>query len=109
MGVDIFLATETDPTVLGKAVEAVLGGLPVKLAQISNRGAIVYPNEHGVEADSVDWARLRFKVAKKGDTLTDKDIAELLLRVGKKAPWVHVEKLFKYDGQSAFTKDQGEN
>lgn len=109
MGVDVFVATATDPVDLGKAVEAAVKGLPLRLAQISNRGAKVYPNDLGVEADPVDCARLRFKVAKHGDTLSDKDIAELLLRVSEKAPWVHVEKLFKYDGQPAFTKDAGED
>jgi isocitrate dehydrogenase len=109
MGVDIFVATETNPAVLGRAVEESLTGLPVRLAQISNRGAKVYPNDLGVEADPVDCARLRFKVSKHGATLSDKDIAELLLRVGKQAPWVHVEKLYKYDGEPGFTKDQGED
>ena len=109
MGVDIFVATAIDPTVLGKSVEAVVGELPVRLTQISNRGTKVYPNDLGIESDPVDCARLRFKVRAHGDTLSDKDIAELLLRVGQKAPWVHVEKLFKYDGEPAFTKDQGED
>lgn len=109
MGVDIFVATAIDPAVLGPAVEKVTDGLHVRLAQISNRGTKVYPNTLGIESDPVDCARLRFKVDHHGDTLSDKDIAELLLRVGALAPWVHVEKLFKYDGQAAFTKDQGED
>ena len=109
MGVDIFVATAIDPGVLGPAVEKILTGLPLKLTQISNRGTKVYPNTLGIDTDPVDCARLRFKVDHHGDILSDKDIAELLLRVGTQAPWVHVEKLFKYDGQAAFTKDQGED
>lgn len=109
MGVDIFVATAIDPAVLGPACEKITDGLHVRLAQISNRGTKVYPNTLGIESDPVDCARLRFKVDHHGDTLSDKDIAELLLRVGALAPWVHVEKLFKYDGQAAFTKDQGED
>jgi len=109
MGVDIFVATAIDPAVLGPAVEKAIEGLHARLTQISNRGTKVYPNTLGIESDPVDCARLRFKVDHHGDTLTDKDIAELLLRVGAVAPWVHVEKLFKYDGQAAFTKDQGED
>ncbi len=109
MGVDIFVATELDPMELGPAIENAISDLPVKLAQISNRGTKVYPNELHIESDPVDCARLRFKVAKHGATLTDADIAELLKRVGSRAPWVHVEKLFKYDGQPAYTKDQGED
>ncbi len=109
MGVDIFVVTSIDPAVLGPSIEGVLSGLPVRLSQISNRGIKVYPNTLGIESEPGDCARLRFKVARRGDALTDKDIAELLLRVGAKVPWVHVEKLFKYDGQAAFTKDQGED
>ena len=109
MGVDVFVATAIDPIELGHSVEAAIAGLPVRLAQISNRGSKVYPNDLGVEADPVDCARLRFKVVKHGDTLSDEAIAQVLLRVGAHAPWVHVEKLFKYDGQPAYTKDQGED
>ncbi len=109
MGVDVFVVTAIDPAVLGPSIESVLSGLPVRLTQISNRGIKVYPNTLGIESEPGDCARLRFKVARRGDTLADKDIADLLLRVGAKAPWVHVEKLFKYDGQAAFTKDQGED
>jgi len=109
MGVDIFVATAIDPGVLGPSVEKDLGGLPVRLAQISSRGTKVYPKTHDIESDPVDCARLRFKVDHHGDTLSDKDIAELLLRVGKQVTWVHVEKLFKYDDKPGFTKDQGED
>ena len=109
MGVDIFVATAIDPGVLGPSIETMIIGMPVRLAQISNRGTKVWPNTHGIESDPIDCARLRFKVVHHGDTLTDKDIAQLLLLVGTQAPWVHVEKLFKYDGQAAFTKDQGED
>ena len=37
MGVDIFVATAIEPGVLGPAVEKLLAGLPLRLAQISNR------------------------------------------------------------------------
>ena len=109
MGVDIFVATGINPAELGPAIEALTEGLPIKLSQISNRGAKVYPNDLGVEADPVDCARLRFKVSSRGARLDDKTILELLSRVSTKVPWVHVEKLHKFDGQPAFTKDQGED
>ncbi len=109
MGVDVFVETEMSPSVLGPKIEAVIRGMPVKLAQISNRGAKVYPNELGVEADPVDCARLRFKVAKPGDALHDAVVLDLLERVSRYAVWVHVEKLNNFDGQPAFTKDAGED
>lgn len=109
MGLDIFVATVIDPVVLGKAVEAAIKGLPVRLMQISNRGTKVYPNDLNITSDPVDCARLRFKVATHGDRLSSKDILELIARVSESAPWVHIEKLYKFDEIAAFTKDQGED
>ncbi len=108
MGVDVFVETAEKPEKLGPRVEAAVEGLPLKLAQISNRGAKVYPNDLGVEADPVDCVRLRFKVVNHGDTLKDATILELLTRVAGLATWVHVEKLSKLDGKPSYTKDQGE-
>jgi isocitrate dehydrogenase len=109
LGVDVFVETALAPRKLGPQIEAVVEGLPVKLAQISNRGALVYPNPLGVEADSSDCLRLRFKAAKAGDSVKDSTIVEILTRVAGVASWVHVEKLSEYDGAPAFTKDQGED
>ena len=109
MGVDVFVETDMSPGVLGPKIEAAVRGLPLKLAQISNRGAKVYPNELGVESDPVDCARLRFKMTREGDALTDAVVMEVLSRVSSYAVWVHVEKLNKFDGQPAFTKDAGED
>ena len=109
VGVDVFVETLDAPEKLGPAVEAAVSGLPVRLSQISNRGAKVYPNDLGVEADAIDWLRLRFRAAKKEDPLQETTIIELLARVGGCASWVHVEKLSEYDGKLAFSKDQGED
>ncbi|MDX6769667.1 MAG: NADP-dependent isocitrate dehydrogenase [Elusimicrobiota bacterium] len=109
MGVDVFVETDASPGVLGPRIEAAIRGLPVKLAQISNRGAKVYPNDLGVEADPVDCARLRFVVTRESDALTDAVVLDLLQRVSSHAIWVHIEKLNKFDGQPAFTKDAGED
>jgi isocitrate dehydrogenase len=109
VGVDVFVETLDAPETLGPAVDAAISGLPVRLAQISNRGAKVYPNDRGVEADAIDWLRLRFRAADKAAPLPESTIIELLARVGGCAPWVHVEKLSEYDGKPAFSKDQGED
>ncbi len=45
VGVDVFVETLDAPEKLGPAVAAAVSGLPVRLVQISNRGAKVYPNE----------------------------------------------------------------
>lgn len=109
VGVDVFVETTEAPEKLGPRVAAVVEGLPVRLAQISNRGAKVYPNDLGIEADPSDCLRLRFKAAKAGDPVKDTTIIEILARVAGVAPWVHAEKLSEYDGVLAFTKDQGED
>jgi isocitrate dehydrogenase len=109
IGVDVFVESTLAPETLGRQIEAVVEGLPVKLAQISNRGAKVYPNELGIEPDPSDCLRLRFKAAKAGAAVKDAAVLEILTRVAGCAPWVHVEKLSEYDGASAFTKDQGED
>ena len=109
VGVDVFVETCDPPEKLGPAVEAAVSGLPVRLAQISSRGAKVYPNDLGIDADPIDWLRLRFRAAKKEEPLRETAIVELLARLGGCAPWVHVEKLSEYDGKPSFSKDQGED
>ena len=109
VGVDIFVETLDAPEKLGPAVEAAVQGLPVHLNLISNRGAKVYPNDLGVEADPIDWLRLRFGSLKKDEAMSESTIIELLARIGGVAPWVHVEKLTDFDGKHAFSKDQGED
>jgi len=109
VGVDVFVETFDVPDKLGPAIEAAVQGLPVKLVQISNRGAKVYPNDMGVDAEPIDWLRLRFRSAKAAEAMQESTIIELLARVSGTAPWVHVEKLSEYDGTLAFSKDQGED
>jgi isocitrate dehydrogenase len=109
VGADVFVETTEDPASLGPRIQAVIEGLPIILAQISNRGAKVYPNELGVKADPSDCLRLRFKLVNEGDSLRDSTLMEIVTRVAGVAPWMHIEKLSEYDGRLAFTKDQGED
>jgi isocitrate dehydrogenase len=109
LGVDVFVETILAPEKLGPQIEAIVEGMPIRLAQISNRGAKVYPNDLGIKADPSDGLRLRFKALEEGDAVKDSTIIEVLARVAGVAPWVHVEKLSEYDGKPAFTKDQGED
>lgn len=109
IGLDVFIETDKAPAQLGPKIETAIRGLPVKLSQISNRGAKVYPNELGVDADPVDCCRLRFLMTRPSDALTDSVVVELLGRVSALAVWVHLEKLNRFDGAPAFTKDAGED
>ncbi|NNN06417.1 MAG: NADP-dependent isocitrate dehydrogenase [Elusimicrobia bacterium] len=108
IGADVIVECAESPAALGPRAEAAVRGLPLRLAQISSRGAKVYPNETGVEPEPTDCLRLRFKAVRAGDAVADATILELLTRVAGVAPWVHVEKLSEFDGKPAFTKDQGE-
>ena len=107
VGVDVFVESCAKPERLGPEVEAAVAGLPVRLAQISNRGAKVYPNVLGAEADPSDCQRLRFRAA--DGSVKDSTILEVLARLSGVAPWMHVEKLSEFEGKLAFTKDQGED
>ncbi|MBI3566085.1 MAG: isocitrate dehydrogenase, partial [Elusimicrobia bacterium] len=109
MGVDVFVESVEAPEKLGPLVENAIDGLGVRLKQISNRGAKVYPNQLGIDADPSDCLRLRFQSSRPGEPVKDSTIMEVLTRVTGCAPWVHVEKLSEYDGKLAFTKDQGED
>ncbi len=107
-GVDVFVESLAKPETLGPRVEAAVAGLPLRLAQISNRGAKVYPNALAAEAHPSDCLRLRFKASGRGG-LAEAAVLELLARVGEVAPWMHVEKLPEFDGKPAYSKDQGED
>ncbi len=109
VGVDVFVECAEDPAGFGPRVEAAVEGLPMKLAQISSRGAKVYPSDLGIEPDPSECLRLRFRIVDPAKSLKDSAIVELLARLSGCAPWVHVEKLSELDGKPAFTKDQGED
>jgi len=108
VGVDVFVETGDSPPVLGPVLEALTAGSVVKLKMVSNRGTQVYPDK-GTLIDCVDHYRCRFILRDQADELNDTSLLDLLRRVAGKYPWVHVEKLQEFDGQSGFTKAQGED
>ena len=109
VGLDVFVATAENPATFGPRVEAAVAGLPLKLAQISSRGAKVYPGDAGLTPDLSDCLRLRFRAVDPALSVKEPALLELLARLAPCAPWVHVEKLAEFDGKLAFTKDQGED
>ena len=108
VGADVFVQTAETPEAVGKAVAACVAGLPLSLAQISNRGAKVYPNDMGIQADPFDRLRLRFRASAKGAAVKDAAIVDLLSRLAGCVSWMHVEKLYASDKDASFSKDQGE-
>lgn len=108
IGVDVFLESEADAPTVGGASEACLEGLPMRLKMVSNRGTQIYPGEP-TAASTVDVWRARFMLTTDAGDLDDATILDLLARLGRRMPWVHVEKLQEFDGVPAFTKAQGED
>jgi isocitrate dehydrogenase len=106
-GVDVYVEWSGSVDALGKGLEAALAGSPFTLHMISSRGTKLYPGATAV-TDTVDAFTARCMRADGGDT-GDKEILDLLARVGATARWSHVEKLNVFDGALGYTKSQGED
>ena len=106
VGLDIFIATELAPEVLGPELER-LAAPTYRLDFVESRGTKVYPSV-GLSADRVGLLRARFLTADGGDAV-DAELLELQARIAARHPgWTHVEKLHVFDGVEAFTKAQGQ-
>ena len=108
IGGDVFVESPVSPDELGKSLEAVAEGSPLRLKMISNRGTKVYPSTGGI-TDCVDHWRCRF-VLRDGDaSLADASLLELVSKIAAKHRWMHIEKLEELDGEAGFTRAQGED
>ncbi len=108
IGVDIFVESPLSPSELGYSLEQICSDSPLRLKLISNRGTVVYPSI-GAITDCVDEWRCRFMMRDAAAQLNDRQLSQLLLAVGAKHGWGHVEKLQIFDGAPGFTKSQGED
>ncbi|MFH0750545.1 MAG: NADP-dependent isocitrate dehydrogenase [Chloroflexota bacterium] len=106
VGADLFLETWEPEVSAGPALEA-LAGETLALQMISSRGTMVWPST-GLSPDSVGLLRARFVARSEGSAVTDAEIAALVLRVGERFAWTHVEKLHVFAGEDGFTKAQGQ-
>jgi isocitrate dehydrogenase len=107
VGIDVFIESTLTPDELGKSLEKLCSPTPFVLKMISNKGVQVYPFVGGVKPDTVDHYRARFFL-KDTTKSTDANILEFLSILGQSLKWMHVEKLFEFNGKPAFTKAQGE-
>ena len=107
VGVDLFLESTLTSEELGKNLEALVEGTPMRLSVISNRGVKVYPNSEATP-DLVDAWQCRFRHRDESTDVSDQEACDLLQRVGTKHPWSHIKKLFVLDGEEAYSKAQGE-
>lgn len=108
LGVDVFLESTLSATALGKSLEESVQLTPFSLKMISNRGVQVYPLIRGIHVETVDHWRARFLIKEDLSTLEDENILNLLAKIGQTHRWMHVEKLYEFDGTLGFTKAQGE-
>jgi isocitrate dehydrogenase len=107
VGVDVFVESGLQPDELGPSMERLAEGSALALKVVTNRGTRVYPST-GTLTDCVDSYPCRFVPASGGE-VTDADILDLLGRIAAEHRWNHVEKLYEFDGEPAFTKAQGED
>ena len=108
IGIDIFVESALSAEAIGKSLEHLALGTPIKLKMISNRGTMVYPPT-GAMTDCVDHWRCRFILRDPTGDLVDSAMFDLLQRIAAQHRWMHVEKLQEFDGVSGFTMAQGED
>ncbi len=106
VGVDVYTEMDGDPEPVGRALDDAAGP-EFKLLLMSARGTVVYPtgNPH---TDTVAWWRCRFVPVAEGGTVDDDAILRLLARIGQRMTWAHVQKLRIIEGETGFTKAQGQ-
>lgn len=108
VGVDIYIESDLSPEALGKSLEDVALSSPFYLKMISNRSIQVYPATTGIKVETVDHWRARFFIKEAFPSIEDKDILNLITKVGHDHIWMHIEKLYEFNGTPSFTKAQGE-
>lgn len=106
-GVDVFIESALEPENIGRALEELCLGTPVRLKMISNRGTQVYPLT-GTPTDCVDHWRCRFITRAETLHLRNEELWDLLSRIQKHFAWMHIEKLQEFDGAIGWTRAQGE-
>ncbi|MHB1956290.1 MAG: NADP-dependent isocitrate dehydrogenase [Sulfobacillus sp.] len=108
VGVDLFIESALAPSDLALKLEKALEQSPFHLKMICNRGVMVYPSL-GVTPDVTDLYRCRFLLRKEGQDMQDDQLTGLLTLIQPQFRWMHLEKLNVFDGQSAYTRAQGED
>jgi isocitrate dehydrogenase len=108
VGIDVFLQWGPGkPAALGAQLEK-LAGPDARLTMVSNRGVKVYPGGFEETFLSDNW-RCRFFSKTKDAPLTHGQICGLLQRIADDGlDFVKTESLCNFDGQRAYSLDQGE-
>lgn len=107
-GIDVYLESTLSVETIGKSLEHLALPSPFFLKMISNRSMQVFPPIKGIKTEPVDHWRARFFIKDDPTSIEDKDILNLLAEISKTHLWMHIEKLYEFDGVPGFTKAQGE-
>jgi isocitrate dehydrogenase len=108
VGLDVFVESPLTATELGASLMDISRDTRLSLKLISSRGTKVFPPT-GAMTETGDHFRCRFIIRQDPGDLPDDDVHELLQRISQHHRWMHIEKLQEFDGELAFTLDQGEN
>jgi isocitrate dehydrogenase len=108
VGIDVYVDYVGDVYALGNRLEAHCADSDWQLKLISSRGTVVYP-ENNPNTDLVDHWRCRFVARHPATPVTDEAVQKLLSHLHDQVSWMHLEKLYRFDGKEAFSKAQGES
>lgn len=108
VGLDVYVDYIGDVYELGQRLEAHCADSDWQLKLISSRGTVVYP-ENNPNTDLVDHWRCRFVARHPATPVTDEAVQKLLSHLHDQVSWMHLEKLYRFDGKDAFSKAQGES
>jgi isocitrate dehydrogenase len=108
VGLDVFVESPLEPAELGASLTELTRDSGFSLKLVSSRGTKVFPPT-GAITDTVDHYRCRFVTEGSTGDLPDDDVHRLLVAIGRRHRWMHIEKLQEFDGELAYTRDQGEN
>lgn len=108
VGVDVYIESTLSSEALGKNLEDIALPSPFYLQMISNRSVQVYPAIEGIKVETVDHWRARFFIKDGASFSENEDILSLIETIGQTHRWMHIEKLYEFNGDPSFTKAQGE-
>lgn len=108
VGADIFVDSPLPSQEVGTELDKICEDTNLKLKMISNRGTKVYP-DMGAYTDCIDHWRCRFVVRDGSTQATHQDILGLTQKISDTFEWMHIEKLWEFDGERSYSLAQGED
>jgi isocitrate dehydrogenase len=102
-GVDVYVQSTLQPNDLGEELKMATAGSSLTLQTITNRGNTVFPGET-TAVSLIDHYRCRFLARSRTADVGDPEILALLTRIGENHSWMHVEKLYLFDGEDGFSR-----